>query len=208
MAKNLPALPSLDPASNLSRYLQEIRKFPLLTQEEEFTFAKEWVEEENVEASPRYGGTISYMSPEQARGEGHRVDGRSDIFSLCVVLYELLTERQPFAGSTTRETLENVTSAEPRPPRQVDDTIPKCEIEVGPRIIERHLSGCGVGRTLAIGAIGVEDRHILHDVTLVIDSICGQEVALNSRAGPEVVHDLLAELEGWALATDVEQEVL
>ena len=53
MAEKLPALPSLDPASNLSRYLQEIRKFPLLSAEEEFKLAKQWVEEEDVEAAHR-----------------------------------------------------------------------------------------------------------------------------------------------------------
>jgi RNA polymerase sigma-32 factor len=51
MAANLPTVPNLDPAANLSRYLQEIRKYPLLTAEEEFTYAKNWADDGDVESA-------------------------------------------------------------------------------------------------------------------------------------------------------------
>ncbi len=91
----------------------------------------------------RAQGTICYMSPEQACGEGHRVDGRSDIFSLCVVLYELLTRRRPFPGNDPREFFEQVTTMEPRPPRQLDDSIPKeleriCLKGLSKRVADRY----------------------------------------------------------------------
>jgi serine/threonine protein kinase/formylglycine-generating enzyme required for sulfatase activity len=71
-------------------------------------------------------GTPAYMSPEQANGEGHLVDGRSDIFSLGVVFYELLTGRRPFVVSDDLDLLRLIlSSTEVRPPRQLDATIPR-----------------------------------------------------------------------------------
>jgi serine/threonine protein kinase/tetratricopeptide (TPR) repeat protein len=70
-------------------------------------------------------GTPAYMSPEQARGEEHRIDGRTDIYSLGMVLYLLLAGRRPFRSDNVLELLRQVREDEPQPPRQVVRSIPR-----------------------------------------------------------------------------------
>ncbi|MBN2473961.1 MAG: SUMF1/EgtB/PvdO family nonheme iron enzyme [Pirellulales bacterium] len=70
------------------------------------------------------GGTPAYMAPEQVRGETHRLDGRTDVWSLGVVLYELLTLRRPFAGRNAEELFAQVQYRQPAPLRQIDGSIP------------------------------------------------------------------------------------
>ena len=70
-------------------------------------------------------GTLRYMSPEQAAGRSRVLQQHTDIYSLGVTLYELLTLRPPFPGDDRQAVLRQIADEEPPLPRQLNKAIPK-----------------------------------------------------------------------------------
>jgi Tol biopolymer transport system component len=105
-----------------------------LTQPDEANVAEATTRGGTVRSRPgAVVGTAGYMSPEQAAGEP--ADVRSDVFSVGVVLYEMVTGQRAFAGSSSAETLAAVLRDEPKLPSEIVPGVPK-ELE---RIVERCL---------------------------------------------------------------------
>lgn len=82
-------------------------------------------EQSTLSVSGELLGTPAYMAPEQIKGDREKVDVRADVYGIGATLYELLTGRPPFVGSSTAETLQQVLHADPLPPRRIVDTLPQ-----------------------------------------------------------------------------------
>jgi WD40 repeat protein/tRNA A-37 threonylcarbamoyl transferase component Bud32 len=114
------ANPVSDSATMLADELSEIGKPMLL----DFGLALRDANETTMTIDGNVLGTPAFMSPEQADGRSHQADRRSDVYSLGVVLYQLLTGELPFRGSRLMM-LEQVMYEEPRRPRLINDRTPR-----------------------------------------------------------------------------------
>ena len=141
--------------------------------------------------------------PRAGRGEGHRVDGRSDIFSLGVVFYELLTGRRPFRADSLPEIIEQVTQAEARPPRQIDDTIPK-ELE---RICLKALSKRASERYTTAKDMAEDLRLFLQTIAGTTSRRVAPAVPVSSSPGStQECHSTADHLQAYPTPTSTDQD--
>jgi len=111
-------------------------------------------------------GTLSYMAPEQLRGQ--KVDGRTDIFALGCVLFEMLSGKRPFTGISPADTVSAILHGEPGPVESVAPATPPVLAGIVSRCLEKR----------------PEDRFdTAHDVAIALRSISGEQFPVSRSGG-------------------------
>ena len=104
-------------------------------------------------------GTLRYMSPEQASGRAVVLDQRTDVYSLGLTLYELLTLERAIPGESREQLLRQIWSHEPRSPRSIDKALPP-ELET---ILSKAIAKDPADRYATAGALAEDFRRFLRD---------------------------------------------
>jgi hypothetical protein len=122
-------------------------------------------------------GSVSYMSPEQLSGSD-AIDGRSDIFSAGVVLYELLTGRKPFKGDSPTGTIVQILREEPPP---VDEIVPGTPTQLS-AVVRKALAKDAADRYATAGELGRDLQVLRRSLQTLQDASSLDETRFASQA--------------------------
>jgi serine/threonine protein kinase len=138
-------------------------------------------------------GTPAYMAPEQAAGRLDQIDRRTDVYGLGAILYEILTGRPPFTGTSTVEVLRQVRSHEPEPPSTLAPEVPPaletaCLKALAKEPADRFATAGDLGREVQIWE-DVERRRAQDDLRQAYDRLMSQQATLVRLTNSKLFQD-------------------